>query len=121
MPECLELDATLQIVGFYLGWLGNPGHGRELDVGEVKFTGQMLPGAKLVKYTIRMKLVIVRKPVPGIADGSIQIDGTQIYVAKDLRVGLFGSTDWIHRRFLGACRRKLLFPGFTEERCNQEP
>jgi 3-hydroxyacyl-[acyl-carrier protein] dehydratase/trans-2-decenoyl-[acyl-carrier protein] isomerase len=35
MPGCLGLDAMWQLVGFYLGWLGNPGKGRALGVGTV--------------------------------------------------------------------------------------
>ena len=93
MPGCLGLDALWQIVGFYLGWLGNPGHGRALGVGEVKFTGQVLPDATQVKYTINIKRVIARKLVLGIADGSMEVDGKEIYTAKDLRVGLFTSTE----------------------------
>jgi 3-hydroxyacyl-[acyl-carrier protein] dehydratase/trans-2-decenoyl-[acyl-carrier protein] isomerase len=93
MPGCLGLDAMWQIVGFYLGWLGNPGHGRALGVGEVKFTGQVLPDATQVKYTINIKRVIARKLVLGIADGSMEVDGKEIYTAKDLRVGLFTSTE----------------------------
>ncbi len=93
MPGCLGLDAMWQMVGFYLGWLGNPGHGRALGVGEVKFTGQVLPDAKLVKYTIDVKRVIKRKLVLGIGDGRLEVDGREIYTAKDLRVGLFTSTE----------------------------
>ena len=93
MPGCLGLDAMWQLVGFYLGWLGNPGHGRALGVGEVKFTGQVLPNAGLVKYTIDIKRVIARKLILGIADGKLEVDGREIYAAKDLRVGLFTSTE----------------------------
>ena len=93
MPGCLGLDAMWQLVGFYLGWLGNPGHGRALGVGEVKFTGQVLPTAKTVKYHINMKRVISRKLVLGIGDGTVEVDGREIYTATDLRVGLFTSTD----------------------------
>lgn len=93
MPGCLGLDAMWQLVGFYLGWLGNPGHGRALGVGEVKFTGQVLPTAKQVKYRINMKRVITRKLVLGIGDGTVEVDGREIYTAADLRVGLFTSTD----------------------------
>ncbi len=93
MPGCLGLDAMWQMVGFYLGWLGNPGHGRALGVGEVKFTGQVLPDASLVKYTIDIKRIITRKLVLGIADGRLEVDGRKIYTAKDLRVGLFTSTE----------------------------
>jgi len=93
MPGCLGLDAMWQLVGFYLGWLGNPGHGRALGVGEVKFTGQVLPSASVVKYHINMKRVITRKLVLGIGDGTVEVDGRKIYTANDLRVGLFTSTD----------------------------
>jgi len=93
MPGCLGLDALWQMVGFYLGWIGNPGHGRALGVGEVKFTGQVLPSAAKVTYHIDMKRVITRKLVLGIGDGVVQVDGRTIYTAKDLRVGLFTSTD----------------------------
>ncbi|MET0089403.1 MAG: 3-hydroxyacyl-[acyl-carrier-protein] dehydratase FabA [Candidatus Thiodiazotropha sp.] len=93
MPGCLGLDAMWQLVGFFLAWIGNPGYGRALGVGEVKFTGQVLPTAKLVTYHIDIKRVITRKLVLGVADGVMKVDGREIYSAKDLRVGLFTSTD----------------------------
>ena len=93
MPGCLGLDAMWQLVGFYLGWLGHPGKGRALGVGEVKFTGQVLPTAKLVTYQINIKRVIARGLVMGIADATMSIDGREIYAAKNLRVGLFTSTE----------------------------
>jgi 3-hydroxyacyl-[acyl-carrier protein] dehydratase/trans-2-decenoyl-[acyl-carrier protein] isomerase len=93
MPGCLGLDAMWQLVGFFLGWRGNPGRGRALGCGEVKFTGQILPEASKVVYKINMKRVIERKLIMGIADGSVSVDGREIYTAKDLRVGLFSSTE----------------------------
>jgi len=93
MPGCLGLDAMWQLVGFFLGWRGNPGRGRALGSGEVKFTGQILPTSKLVTYHIEMKRVIERKLVMGIGDGSVAVDGRVIYTATDLRVGLFQSTE----------------------------
>jgi 3-hydroxyacyl-[acyl-carrier protein] dehydratase/trans-2-decenoyl-[acyl-carrier protein] isomerase len=93
MPGCLGLDAMWQLVGFFLGWRGNPGRGRALGSGEVKFTGQILPSAQLVRYRIDIKRVIERKLVMGIADGSVSVDGKDIYHATDLRVGLFQSTE----------------------------
>ncbi|MEN3159720.1 3-hydroxyacyl-[acyl-carrier-protein] dehydratase FabA [Alkalimonas sp. NCh-2] len=92
MPGCLGLDAMWQLVGFFLGWSGGPGKGRALGVGEVKFTGQILPTAKKVTYRINMKRVIKRKLFMGIADGSVSVDGREIYTAKDLKVGLFTDT-----------------------------
>ena len=93
MPGCLGLDAMWQLVGFHLGWLGGPGRGRALGVGEVKFRGQVLPSNKLVTYRINLKRVMMRKLVMGIADAEMECDGRIIYEANDLRVGLFTSTD----------------------------
>ena len=93
MPGCLGLDAMWQLIGFYLGWAGGLGRGRALGCGEVRYTGQVLPTAKMVTYRINMKRVILRKLVMGIADASLYVDGREIYNGKDLRVGLFTSTD----------------------------
>jgi 3-hydroxyacyl-[acyl-carrier protein] dehydratase/trans-2-decenoyl-[acyl-carrier protein] isomerase len=93
MPGCLGLDAMWQLVGFFLGWMGGPGRGRALGAGEVKFSGQVTPKAKRVTYQIDLKRVIMRKLVMGIADGQMSVDGRAIYTARDLRVGLFTSTD----------------------------
>ena len=89
MPGCLGLDAMWQLVGFYLGWLGQPGKGRALGVGEVKFTGQVLNTVKKVSYHISLKKLILRKLILGVADGVLKADGELIYQAKDMKVGLF--------------------------------
>ncbi len=93
MPGCLGLDAMWQLLGFFLGWSGHPGHGRALGVGDVKFKGQILPTAKSVTYHIDIRRVLAQKLVLGIADGRIEVDGREIYFAKNLRVGLFESTE----------------------------
>jgi 3-hydroxyacyl-[acyl-carrier protein] dehydratase/trans-2-decenoyl-[acyl-carrier protein] isomerase len=93
MPGCLGLDAMWQLVGFFLVWKRNPGRGRALGVGEVKFAGQVLPTAKLVRYEVDIKRVVERKLVLAIADARMLVDGREIYSATDLRVGLFTSTD----------------------------
>ncbi|MGD2131052.1 MAG: bifunctional 3-hydroxydecanoyl-ACP dehydratase/trans-2-decenoyl-ACP isomerase [Lysobacterales bacterium] len=93
MPGCLGLDALWQLCGFFLSWSGCSGKGRALGVGKVKFTGQILPSARKVTYTLDIKRMIARKLSMVIADGSVAVDGRPIYSAEDLRVGLFQSTD----------------------------
>ncbi|MDH5855821.1 bifunctional 3-hydroxydecanoyl-ACP dehydratase/trans-2-decenoyl-ACP isomerase [Lampropedia aestuarii] len=89
MPGCLGLDAMWQLIGFYLTWLRLPGKGRALGAGEVKFSGEVKPQVKLVTYEIDIKRVIKRKLNMAIADARLLADGQEIYVANDLRVGLF--------------------------------
>ena len=89
MPGCLGLDALWQLTGFFLGWLGASGRGRALGVGEVKFTGIVLPSVKKLEYVVEIKRVILRRLKLAIADGLLKADGVVIYTAKDLRVGLF--------------------------------
>lgn len=89
MPGCLGLDALWQLTGFYLGWLGAPGKGRALGVGEVKFTGMVLKTTKKIEYIVDLKRVILRRLKLGIADGVMKADGEVIYTAQDMRVGLF--------------------------------
>lgn len=89
MPGCLGVDAMWQLAGFYLPWLGEPGRGRALGVGEVKFSGQVLPTAKTVAYNIHIRRVLRGKLRLVIADGETLVDGKEIYTASNLRVGLF--------------------------------
>ena len=93
MPGCLGLDAMWQLVGFYLGWLGQPGKGRALGVGEVKFTGQVLNTVKKVTYHISLKKLRLGKLILGVADGILKADGSPIYEAKDMKVGLFQTAE----------------------------
>ncbi len=93
MPGCLGLDALWQLLGFFLGWLGAPGKGRALAVGEVKFSGMVLPTMRKLEYIVDLKRVVRRKLTLGIADGTLLADGEVIYQAKDLRVGLFTAED----------------------------
>ena len=93
MPGCLGLDAMWQLSGFFLPWLGEPGRGRALGVGQVKFTGQVLPGAKRVRYEIDIRRVMRGRLALVIADGRTLVDDRPIYTASDMRVGLFQSTE----------------------------
>ena len=90
MPGCLGLDAMWQLVGFYLGWLGNPGRGRALGVSAVKFTGEVLKNVKLATYEIDMKRILVKEGTTvGLANGILKADDKRIYSAENLKVGLF--------------------------------
>ena len=90
MPGCLGLDAMWQLVGFYLGWIGNPGKGRALGVGTVKFTGEVLQNVKLVRYEINMKKIMSPGGTTvGLANGVVLADDKKIYSADNLKVGLF--------------------------------
>jgi len=89
MPGCLGLDAMWQLIGFFLGWRGHPGHGRALGCGKVRFTGQVLTEIKLVEYFIHIKKVINRPLILGVGDAELLADGKATYQASDLRVGLF--------------------------------
>ncbi len=93
MPGCLGLDALWQLAGFFLPWLGEPGRGRALGVGQVKFTGQVLPSSRMVRYEIDVRRVMRGKLALVIADGRMLVDDREIYAASDLRVGLFQSTE----------------------------
>ena len=90
MPGCLGLDAMWQLVGFYLGWKGEPGKGRALGVNSVKFTGEVLTTAKIARYEVNMKRILKKEgAVVGLADGTLYADNKAIYQAESLKVGLF--------------------------------
>ena len=90
MPGCLGLDAMWQLVGFFLGWLGNPGRGRALGVSTVKFTGEVLKNVKMATYEIDIKRILVKgETTVGLANGTLMADEKKIYSAENLKVGLF--------------------------------
>jgi 3-hydroxyacyl-[acyl-carrier protein] dehydratase/trans-2-decenoyl-[acyl-carrier protein] isomerase len=89
MPGCLGLDAMWQLIGFYLGWCENPGKGRALGAGKVKFTGQVMPDVKNVRYEVDIKRMMTGRLVMGIGNARLLADEKLIYTADDLRVGLF--------------------------------
>ena len=90
MPGCLGLDAMWQLVGFYLGWIGEPGKGRALGVNAVKFTGEVLKKVKIARYQVDMKRILKKEgAVVGLADGILYADQKLIYEAENLKVGLF--------------------------------
>ena len=92
MPGCLGLDAMWQLVGFFLGWKGEPGKGRALGVNSVKFTGEVLKNVKITRYQINMQKILKKKgTVVGVANGILYADNKAIYEAENLKVGLFKS------------------------------
>ena len=92
MPGCLGLDAMWQLVGFFLGWIGEPGKGRALGVSSVKFTGEVLKNVKIARYEVDIKKILRKEgAVVGLADGTLYSDNKAIYQAEGLKVGLFKS------------------------------
>ena len=92
MPGCLGLDAMWQLVGFYLGWIGEPGKGRALGVNSVKFTGEVIKKVKMATYVINIKRILKKEGTcVGLANGILNADGKTIYTAENLKVGLFKS------------------------------
>ena len=92
MPGCLGLDAMWQLVGFYLGWKGEPGKGRALGVNSVKFSGEVLTTTKIARYEVNIKRILKKQgAVVGLADGILYSDNKAIYQAESLKVGLFKS------------------------------
>ena len=98
-------------------WPGRAsGRGRALGVDEVKFTGQVLPTNKVVRYHVHIRRVINRKLVMAISDGSVFVDDREIYTMKNMRVGIFAddsdSTLPTQRRKDGSLTRR--HPGHGE-------
>ena len=92
MPGCLGLDAMWQLVGFFLGWLGEPGKGHALGVNSVKFTGEVLRNVKITRYQVDIKKILKKEgAIVGLADGKLYSDNKAIYEAEGLKVGLFKS------------------------------
>ncbi len=90
MPGCLGLDAMWQLVGFYLGWIGEPGKGRALGVNSVRFTGEVIKKVKMATYEVNMKKVLKTEGgTVGFADGILKADDKQIYTAENLKVGVY--------------------------------
>lgn len=89
MPGCLGLDALWQMLGFYLGWLGNEGRGRALGCGKVKFHGQILPSSRQIVYHLHIQKIMQLRTIIGVAHGEVSMDGQKVYNAEGLKVGLF--------------------------------
>jgi 3-hydroxyacyl-[acyl-carrier protein] dehydratase/trans-2-decenoyl-[acyl-carrier protein] isomerase len=92
MPGCLGLDALWQMTGFFLGWLGEPGRGRALGVGEVKLSGMVTPLVKTVTYEVEITRLILRKLKMAVSNGIMKADGETVYQVTDMKVGLFQPT-----------------------------
>ena len=89
MPGCLGLDALWQLTGFFLGWLGEPGKGRALGVGEVKLGGMVTPAVKKVTYEVDVTRLILRRLKLAVANGIMRADDEAVYHVTDMKVGLF--------------------------------
>lgn len=89
MPGCLAIEALWQLSGFYLGWSGYQGRGRIIDSGSTRFTREVTPANKLVRFDVHIKRVLSRGDVIAIADGRLHVDGEIACTTKNLKIGLF--------------------------------
>jgi len=91
MPGCLGLDALWQLLGFFTVISGARGKGRAIGVGEVKFSGEVLPEHHLVTYDVVIKRLIrggsTRKWIAA-GDGYVSRDGEPIFRAMNLMVAV---------------------------------
>jgi 3-hydroxyacyl-[acyl-carrier protein] dehydratase/trans-2-decenoyl-[acyl-carrier protein] isomerase len=92
MPGCLGLDAFWQLTGFYLAWLGHKGQGRALGADNVRFSGEVSPKSKVVKYHLHIQRVVEASLVVGYADAKLLVDDKLIYTARRIRAGVLNET-----------------------------
>ena len=80
MPGKDQLDAILQMLGFFGGWSGANGKGRATGVeGPIKFLDEITPGHKRVEYVVNVSRLVLsrngKRPSFAVGDGEIFCDG----------------------------------------------
>jgi 3-hydroxyacyl-[acyl-carrier protein] dehydratase/trans-2-decenoyl-[acyl-carrier protein] isomerase len=89
MPGMLQVDAILQLAGFFLMHSGFDGHGRALSTGKIAFREQVRPHHKNVTYKLDIKKVTT-KPMPlAFAEAVSEVDGKLSVEVSGIMVGLF--------------------------------
>ena len=89
MPGVLELDAILQLTGFFLHHVGFGGYGRALRTGKTIFREQVRPHHKLVSYRIDLRKVTGRPTPLASAEAVALVDGEVSAEIEGIMVGLF--------------------------------
>jgi 3-hydroxyacyl-[acyl-carrier protein] dehydratase / trans-2-decenoyl-[acyl-carrier protein] isomerase len=91
-PGCLGVDAIWQLIGLFCGCSGASGSGRALGCKEVEFSGQIRPHNRLVRYEVEIRRFSLLKEsgsAVAIGNGTVIVDGEQVYTVKDAKVGMF--------------------------------
>ncbi len=89
-PGCLGVDAIWQLLGMYCALNGATGSGRALGCKEVDFFGQIRPHDEVVTYDVEIRrLSTIQGNAVVIGNGTVAVDGVQIYTVSDARVGVF--------------------------------
>ena len=89
-PGCLGVDAIWQLLGMYCALRGATGSGRALGCKEVDFAGQIRPHDRIVTYSVDVRrYAIIQGAAVVIGNGTVSVDGEQIYTVSDARVGVF--------------------------------
>ena len=89
MPGVLEVDAILQLCGFFMSHVGHTGYGRALRTGRIVFREQVRPHHKLVTYRIDIKKVSARPTPLAFAEGIAYADDEVSAEVGGIMVGLF--------------------------------
>lgn len=89
MPGVLEVDAILQLCGFFLHHAGFSGYGRALKTGRIIFREQVRPHHKLVSYRVDLRRITERPTPLAFAEGAAHVDGQLSTQVEGIMVGLF--------------------------------
>jgi 3-hydroxyacyl-[acyl-carrier protein] dehydratase/trans-2-decenoyl-[acyl-carrier protein] isomerase len=89
MPGMLEVDAILQLSGFFLHHAGFGGYGRALRTSKTTFREQVRPHHKLVSYRIDFRRISDRPTPLASAEGVALVDGEVSAEVQGIMVGLF--------------------------------
>ena len=89
MPGVLEVDAILQLSGFFLHHSGFSGYGRALRTGKITFREQVRPHHKLISYRVDFRKVTDRPTPLASAEGVAVVDGQVSAEVQGIMVGLF--------------------------------
>ncbi len=94
MPGILQVDAILQLGGFFLSHSGVTGYGRAIRTGKITFREQVRPHHKLVTYRIDIRKLSLRPTPMAFAEGTATVDGELSTEVEGIMVGMFPNLNY---------------------------